>query len=258
MESYITSPNRNCWISSPISISQASLSTPESEIFQQKLVDLLQDSYGNYVDQTCLSEGAVKAPSDYIRMANLLRPFVHQLRTAPYIKRIHNLLNLPTTPDSVSPSSDAISDGHVSPLSSPHRQTHRNPRTTNGRGTLYYQTNTPNYSHQQFPQTLNHYPPAPPHNPPYQPKPRHWGYDTSDNAEKKLFFRSFGKSDGILKTFAGQSSQTICMKCRTRVFLTVHNRSAVSVFLCNCVRNLFVLVTNTIVNNAVGHILAMW
>uniref|UniRef100_A0A6B2L9Y1 PUM-HD domain-containing protein n=1 Tax=Arcella intermedia TaxID=1963864 RepID=A0A6B2L9Y1_9EUKA len=89
---------------------------PESEIIQQKLVDLLQDSYGNYVIQTCLSEGATKVSADYLRMANLLRPYVHQLRTAPYIKRIHNLLNLPTSEPS---STDSISD--VSPLSSPNR-----------------------------------------------------------------------------------------------------------------------------------------
>jgi hypothetical protein len=95
-------------------VSPRPLSSSESEFIQQKLVDLLQDSYGNYVVQTCLSEGAVKAPNEYIRMANLLRPYVHQLRNAPYVKRIHNLLNLPTDP---------LTNGHVSPLTSPHRLT---------------------------------------------------------------------------------------------------------------------------------------
>jgi len=147
-------------------VSPRPLSAPESEIIQQKLVDLLQDSYGNYVIQTCLSEGAVKAPVDYMRMANLLRPYVHQLRTAPYIKRIHNLLNLPTTPDAA-PSPDVISDGHASPMGSPHRQA-RHPRT-NGRP-LYYQSNTQHYP-QQYPQSINPYQPAP-HNPSYQSKPR--------------------------------------------------------------------------------------
>lgn len=71
--------------------------TMNPELIQQKLIDLLQDSYGNYVIQTCLSEGAACAPAEYTRMANLLRPYVHHLRSAPYIKRIHNLLNLPTS-----------------------------------------------------------------------------------------------------------------------------------------------------------------
>jgi len=70
--------------------------SPHPEKIQQNLVELLQDSYGNYVIQTCLSEGAVKSPSEYTRMANLLNPYIHQLRNAPYVKRILNLLNLPT------------------------------------------------------------------------------------------------------------------------------------------------------------------
>lgn len=60
---------------------------------------MLQDSYGNYVVQTCLSEGALKAPREYLEMANLLRPVVHQLsRNVPYMKRIQSLLSLPTGP----------------------------------------------------------------------------------------------------------------------------------------------------------------
>jgi len=60
--------------------------SPHPEIIQQNLVELLQDSYGNYVIQTCLSEGAVKSTKEYLRMVNLLNPYVHQLRNAPYIK----------------------------------------------------------------------------------------------------------------------------------------------------------------------------
>jgi len=97
-------------------VSPRPLSASESELVQQKLIDLLQDSYGNYVIQTCLSEGAVKAPHDYLRMANLLRPYVHQLRNAPYVKRIHNLLNLPTSPDTLNSITDISETEHLSPM----------------------------------------------------------------------------------------------------------------------------------------------
>jgi len=94
------------------------LTLAESEIVQEKLIDLLQDSYGNYVIQTCLSEGAIKAPQEYLRMSNLLRPYVHQLRNAPYVKRIHNLLNLPTnSPDSCNSITDILSEsGNITPM----------------------------------------------------------------------------------------------------------------------------------------------
>lgn len=72
---------------------------PGKDQAQTKLFSLLQDSYGNYVVQTCLSEGAQKAPREYAEMSNLLRPVVHQLsRNVPYMKRIQSLLFLPTSP----------------------------------------------------------------------------------------------------------------------------------------------------------------
>jgi hypothetical protein len=61
---------------------------------QDKLLDLLQDSYGNYVIQTCLSEGVNKAYKEYKRMVALLSPYVQHLRNTPYSKRIQLLLNL--------------------------------------------------------------------------------------------------------------------------------------------------------------------
>jgi hypothetical protein len=61
---------------------------------QQQLFDLLQDSFGNYVIQTCLSEGAYKAPREYIEMTYVLKPCLNQMRNAPYFKRIQTLLNL--------------------------------------------------------------------------------------------------------------------------------------------------------------------
>jgi len=61
---------------------------------KNKLFDLLQDSYGNYVIQTCLSEGIVKAPREYVEMSAVLREFLVQIRNMPYSKRIQSLLNL--------------------------------------------------------------------------------------------------------------------------------------------------------------------
>jgi len=81
---------------------------PGREQAQTKLFSLLQDSYGNYVVQTCLSEGSHKAPREYAEMSNLLRPVVHQLsRNVPYMKRIQSLLSLPTSPAG---SDDEITD----------------------------------------------------------------------------------------------------------------------------------------------------
>jgi len=61
---------------------------------QTQLLDLLQDSYGNYVVQTCLSEGAIHAPREYVLMVALIAPYFHQLRNTPHSKRIYYLLNL--------------------------------------------------------------------------------------------------------------------------------------------------------------------
>lgn len=60
---------------------------------------------------------SLKAPQEYMRMSNLLRPYVHQLRNAPYVKRIHNLLNLPTNPDSGNSVFDLLSEsGNLNPM----------------------------------------------------------------------------------------------------------------------------------------------
>jgi len=61
---------------------------------QYQLLQLLQDSYGNYVVQTCLSEGAVHAPREYRIMVALIAPHVYELRNTPHCKRICHLLNL--------------------------------------------------------------------------------------------------------------------------------------------------------------------
>jgi len=74
---------------------------------QNLLLDLLQDSYGNYVVQTCLSEGMIHAQREYSIMVSLIVPFVNDLRHTPHMKRIYHLLNLqpsqPTTPRGVQP-----------------------------------------------------------------------------------------------------------------------------------------------------------
>lgn len=94
-----------------------SLAPPGQPTAQAQLFALLQDQFGNYVVQTCLSEGARKAPREYREMAALLRPVVHQLsRNVPYMKRIQNLLSLPTA--SISPVSSPIGSPR-STLSSP-------------------------------------------------------------------------------------------------------------------------------------------
>jgi len=55
---------------------------------QELLLDLLHDSFGNYVVQTCLSEGISKANQEYLLMVELLSPFAHQLRNTPFGKKI--------------------------------------------------------------------------------------------------------------------------------------------------------------------------
>jgi len=64
---------------------------------QAQILDLLQDSFGNYVIQTCLSEGAVHAAREYVIMVSLIAPYIHDLRNTPHSKRIYHLLNLNTT-----------------------------------------------------------------------------------------------------------------------------------------------------------------
>jgi hypothetical protein len=60
----------------------------------EPLVALLQDPYGNYVVQTCLSESATKAPKEYVQLAARIRPHLPALRNTAYLKRIQALLNL--------------------------------------------------------------------------------------------------------------------------------------------------------------------
>jgi len=55
---------------------------------QEQLFDLLQDCFGNYVVQTCLSEGITKANREYLLMVDLLSPYAHHLRNTPYGKKI--------------------------------------------------------------------------------------------------------------------------------------------------------------------------
>jgi len=64
------------------------------EDIKRKLFELMQDSFGNYVIQTCLSEGAFKAPREYAELSNILKNYLSQIRNAPYSKRIQHLLNL--------------------------------------------------------------------------------------------------------------------------------------------------------------------
>jgi len=65
---------------------------------QMQILNLLQDSFGNYVIQTCLSEGAQQAPREYIIMVALITPYIHELRNTPHSKRIFHLLNLRPAP----------------------------------------------------------------------------------------------------------------------------------------------------------------
>uniref|UniRef100_A0A6B2L4Q5 PUM-HD domain-containing protein n=1 Tax=Arcella intermedia TaxID=1963864 RepID=A0A6B2L4Q5_9EUKA len=118
--------------------------SPNPEIIQQNLIELLQDSYGNYVIQTCLSEGAVKGPKEYQRMVNLLNPYVHQLRNAPYIKRIQNLLSLPTKPNATIETNDNHNNNGV--LEHDLGGIRRDPRAT--RPNNMYFTNTTRFTRQ--------------------------------------------------------------------------------------------------------------
>jgi len=63
-------------------------------IVQTNLYELLQDPFGNYVLQTCLAEGAVKCPTEYLTMVQLISPFVQKLQqNSNTNKKISQLLN---------------------------------------------------------------------------------------------------------------------------------------------------------------------
>jgi len=55
---------------------------------QEQLFDLLQDCFGNYVVQTCLTEGITKSNREYMLMVELLVPFYQQLKSAPYGRKV--------------------------------------------------------------------------------------------------------------------------------------------------------------------------
>jgi len=63
-------------------------------IVQSNLYELLQDPFGNYVLQTCLAEGAIKCPTEYVTMVQLISPFVQKLQqNSNTNKKISQLLN---------------------------------------------------------------------------------------------------------------------------------------------------------------------
>jgi hypothetical protein len=81
----------------------APLFPPEQQqlIVQSNLYELLQDPFGNYVLQTCLAEGAMKCPSEYVTMVQCLAPFVQKLQqNSNTNKKISQLLHF----SNVSPS----------------------------------------------------------------------------------------------------------------------------------------------------------
>jgi len=61
---------------------------------ENTLMELIHDSFGNYVVQTCLYESSTKAPREYKYMAEVLAPVLGKLRSVPYNKRIEELLHL--------------------------------------------------------------------------------------------------------------------------------------------------------------------
>eukprot|EP01127_Copromyxa_protea_P017198 TRINITY_DN5216_c0_g2_i1.p1 TRINITY_DN5216_c0_g2~~TRINITY_DN5216_c0_g2_i1.p1 ORF type:complete len:383 (+),score=67.30 TRINITY_DN5216_c0_g2_i1:115-1149(+) len=61
---------------------------------QQNLTELIYDSYGNYVIQTCLCEGGKRSVIEYRMMVDVLRPCLRELKTIPYSRRIEELLRL--------------------------------------------------------------------------------------------------------------------------------------------------------------------
>jgi hypothetical protein len=74
----------------------APLHKPEVQqsIVQSNLYELLQDPFGNYVLQTCLAEGAIKCPTEYVTMVQLISPFVQKLQqNSNTNKKISQLLN---------------------------------------------------------------------------------------------------------------------------------------------------------------------
>jgi len=76
------------------------------------LLSLLQDSYGNYVVQTCLFVGFTMAPKEYRTMVNLLSPYVNQFANTPYGKRMQSLMNgCSLVPPSTSVLSGGVSNG---------------------------------------------------------------------------------------------------------------------------------------------------
>jgi len=68
-------------------------------IVQSNLYELLQDPFGNYVLQTCLAEGAIKCPTEYVTMVQLISPFVQKLQqNSNTNKKISQLLNFSNNP----------------------------------------------------------------------------------------------------------------------------------------------------------------
>jgi hypothetical protein len=66
----------------------------QQSIVQSNLYELLQDPFGNYVLQTCLAEGAIKCPTEYVTMVQLISPFVQKLQqNSNTNKKISQLLN---------------------------------------------------------------------------------------------------------------------------------------------------------------------
>jgi hypothetical protein len=60
-----------------------------------ELNDLLQDSFGNYVVQTCLNVSKDKTKEEYKMMIDLLRPIFPQLKFTPYGRKfVHHFTNM--------------------------------------------------------------------------------------------------------------------------------------------------------------------
>eukprot|EP01127_Copromyxa_protea_P021845 TRINITY_DN7621_c0_g1_i1.p1 TRINITY_DN7621_c0_g1~~TRINITY_DN7621_c0_g1_i1.p1 ORF type:complete len:775 (-),score=96.67 TRINITY_DN7621_c0_g1_i1:167-2467(-) len=121
------------------------------EVISKMLLDLLQDSYGNYVVQTCLFEGSTKAVREYRRMVDLLVPYLHQLRSTPYSKKIQHLLSLPT------PNEDEVEEVAVNNRSHSRPTSPRIHKEVNGNGhnqtaatldKLYYGETSPRFLQQ--------------------------------------------------------------------------------------------------------------
>jgi hypothetical protein len=129
-------------------------------IVQSNLYELLQDPFGNYVLQTCLAEGAIKCPTEYVTMVQLISPFVQKLQqNSNTNKKISQLLNFSNNPAEQPNRPEKESRQNYNNNNQQHQQQHHgNKHNNNQNNNNNNQTNNQNYNNQQHNMNPNYNP----------------------------------------------------------------------------------------------------